>query len=200
MNRIHPDIMSDVQRIVAYLQSEWRTGLRPTTVAQAMAALGLLPDDEARWQVGRSLEAEWRQRHSGAGFFRSVIRLISKDLGQFLQFLPGVLFTLPGQLREARDWNPAVYILTEDEKLIARQILLAHKDGRPVPSAAAMAAGLSLAPESVVRGLAMLARLGVLQRANDKYSLAPDHERFSRGLGFNFHTVTLSSGKVFNVP
>ena len=123
--------MSNVQRIVSHLQSEWRTGLHPTTVAQAMAALGLPQDDEVRWQVGRELEAEWQQRHSTSGFVRGVIRLIGKDLGHLLRFLPGVLFTLPGQLREVREWNPAVYILTEDEKLMARYILLAHKQARP---------------------------------------------------------------------
>ncbi|MCI0550212.1 MAG: hypothetical protein L0287_04595 [Anaerolineae bacterium] len=190
----------DVQRIVAYLQSEWSMGLRPTTVAQAMAALSLPPDDEVRWQVGRALEVEWRQRHSGAGFFRGVIRLISQDFSQFLRFLPGVLFTLPGQLREARDWNPAIYILTADEKLIARYILLAHKQARPVPSAMAIATSLSIPHDPVARGLAMLARLGFLSRTNGDYTLAPDHERFTRGLGFNFHTITLSNGEVFNVP
>jgi len=192
--------MSDIQRVVAHLQAEWRMGLRPTTVAQAMAALGLPPDDEVRWQVGRTLEAEWRQRHSGAGFFRGVIRLISQDFSQFLRFLPGVLFTLPGQLREARDWNPAVYILTEDEKLIARSILLAHKQARPMPSATAIGTALSLPGDAVARGLTMLARLGFLSRTNGDFTLAPEHERFTRGLGFNFHTVTLSRGEVFNVP
>ncbi len=38
--------MSDIQRIVAFLQAEWRTGLRLTTIAQAMNTLRLPDDDE----------------------------------------------------------------------------------------------------------------------------------------------------------
>ncbi len=192
--------MSDVQRIVAYLQSEWRTGLRLTTVAQAMAALGLPEDDELRWQVGRALEAEWRQHRSLPGFLRGMKWLTGRNLVRILRFLPDVLFGFPRLLREARDWNPAVYILTEDEKLIARHILLAPKQSRSAPSVTVMAAAPSLSPEAVMRGQVMLARLGFLVPLNRSYALAPDHERFSRGLGFNFHTITLATGEVFNVP
>jgi hypothetical protein len=109
-------------------------------------------------------------------------------------------FGFPRLLQETRDWNMAIYILTENEKLIARHILLTHKQARPMPSAAEIAAALSLPPETVARGLAMLTRLEFLARLDGDYTLAPDHERFSRGLGFNFHTITLASGKVFNVP
>ena len=193
-------MMTDLQHIATYLQSEWRTGLRLTTVAQAMAALGLPEDDTVRWQVGRELEREWRQHRSVPGFFRGLKWLAGKSPSHLLRFLPGVLFGFPRLLQEAREWNPAVYILTEDEKLIARQILLAKKQSRSVPSASAIAAALSISPEAVMRGQAMLARLGFLVPLNESYALAPDYERFTRGLGFNFHTITLATGEVFNVP
>jgi hypothetical protein len=192
--------MPNVQRIMAHLQSEWRTGLRLTTVAQAMAALGLPENDELRWQVGRALEAEWQKQRSVPGLLRGIKWLAGQNRVRVLRFLPGILFGFPRLLREARDWNPAVYILREDEKLVARQILLAQKQSRSVPPASTIAESLSLSPEAVARGLAMLTRLGVLMSHKDGYALAPDHERFSRGLGFNFHTVTLSTGEVFNVP
>ncbi len=192
--------MSDIQRIVAFVQSEWRTGLRLTTVAQAMSALGLPDDDEVRWQVGRKLDRDWQQHRRVSGFFRGIPWLTGKNLGRLLRFLPGVLFGFPRLLREAREWNPAVYILTEDEKLIARHILLGDKASRPVPSAAAMATALSLPADTVARGLAMLARLGFVAPLNGGYALASDYRRFLRGLGFNFHTIALSSGEVFNVP
>lgn len=192
--------MSDIQRIVAFVQSEWRTGLRLTTIAQAMGALGLPDDDEVRWQVGRILDRDWQQHRRVSGFFRGVLWLTGKNLGRLLRFLPDVLFGFPRLLRETREWNPAVYILTEDEKLIARHILLADKASRPMPSAAAIVTALSLPVDTVARGLAMLARLGFLASSNSGYTLARDHERFSRGLGFNFHTIALSSGEVFNVP
>ncbi len=154
--------MSDLHRIAAHLQSEWRTGLRLTTVGQAMAALGLPEDDELRWQVGRALEAEWQKHRSVPGFFRGLKWLTGKNPGRLFRFLPGVLFGFPRLLREARHWNPAVYILTEDEKLVARQILLAQKQSHSVPSASAIAAALSLPPEVAMRGLAMIDRLGFL--------------------------------------
>lgn len=192
--------MSQVPRIVAHLQSEWHTGLRLNTVAQAMAALGLPEDDEVRWQVGGALEREWQQFHSVPGILRGLKWLTGQRLAPLLRFLPSVLFGFPRLLNEARDWNPAVYILTEDEKLIARHILLAHKQSRPVPSAAEIGAALPLPAERAARGLAMLARLDFLSPRDNGYALTPDHERFSRGLGFNFHTITLVNGEVFNVP
>lgn len=55
-----------------------------------------------------------------------------------------------------------------------------------------------LAPTNIAR--AMLARLGVLLPTKGGFTLAPDYERFTDGLGFNFHTIALSSYEVFNVP
>lgn len=103
---------------------------------------------------------------------------------------------LPSMVTEARDWNPAVYTLSNDEKLMARHILGVGE----VPAPDEIRTALDLERETVETGLRMLARLGFLTGTAGGYRLASGHERFLAGLGFNFHTVTLENGERFNVP
>jgi hypothetical protein len=97
---------------------------------------------------------------------------------------------------EAREWNPAIYTLSNDEKLMARHIRGVAK----VLATDEIHAALNIEPKVVETGLRMLARIGFLAGTAGEYRLAPGHERLLLGLEFNFHTVTLENGEQFNVP
>ncbi len=126
-------------QIIDYLRRDWNTGLRVTTVEQAMRSLGLAPDDELRWQVGQELDAVWRQRLG--------LRPLLRGLRWLRGFRWRDLFDLVGPSAlhaELKEWNPASYILTNDEKLVARHILRVEHDTGTWPGLAQIAAALSL--------------------------------------------------------
>jgi hypothetical protein len=103
------------------------------------------------------------------------------------------------EAKETMRWHPATYILTNDEKLIARVLLKHEKDSQPLPAAADIAQALSLPEEKVREGLAALAWVGFLRKTEgQEVRLAPDYRRFLTGLGFYYHEVVLESGERFN--
>src|SRR5688500_5626144 len=78
---------SRADSIVSHLRERWDHLFRLTTVEQAMAALGLPPDDNLRLAVGDRLRAQ-------------------PDIHQALV-----------------RWGPLTFILTEQEKLLARRLV-----------------------------------------------------------------------------
>ncbi len=183
-------------QIINYLRRDWDEGLRITTIEQAMCALGLPDDDDLRWRVGQALDDAWRRRLG----FRQILR--------GLRWLRGFrwrdLFDLvgPSPLRkEIKQWSPASFILTNDEKLVARYILHVQDDAGRLPAFVEIRDGLDLDEVNTRSALQMLQRLGFLAlKGEDHYVLAPDHARFLKGLGFSFHTVSLENTVQFNVP
>ncbi|MCL5951781.1 MAG: hypothetical protein M1132_08680 [Chloroflexi bacterium] len=184
------------RQIIDYLRRDWDAGLRITTIDQAMRALGLPPDDQVRWQVGQALDDVWRQRLG----FRQVLR--------GLRWLRGFrwrdLFDLigPSPLRaEIKQWNSASFILTNDEKLVARYILRVQDDAGRLPPSSEIREALHLDETKTHTALRMLQRLSFLiLNGDNQYDLALGHRTFLQGLGFSFHTVTLQDHEQFNVP
>lgn len=103
------------QQIIDYLRRDWDAGFRITTIEQAMRALGLPQDDELRWRVGQELDKVWRRRLS----FLKLVKGLHWLRGFRWRDLFDVVRT-SAFLAEVKDWNPASYILTNEEKLVAR--------------------------------------------------------------------------------
>lgn len=183
------------ERIATMLASEWQEGLRITTIPQAMARLGVSDDEEMRWRIARRLERVWQRRLGWRSLWRG-LRWLRRIGSHPLRTWLGSFGRLPSMVTEAREWNPAVYTLSNDEKLTARYILVVGE----VPAPDAIRTALDLERKTVETGLRMLTRLGLLTGPAGGYRLASGHERLLAGLGFNFHTVTLESGEQFNVP
>jgi len=103
------------------------------------------------------------------------------------------------EIQEAMRWHPATYLLTNDEKLIARALLRCEKNSQPLPAAADIAQALSLSEERVQEGLAALTWVGFLRKTDGQgVCLAPDYRQFLTGLGLYYHEVVLESGERFN--
>jgi hypothetical protein len=107
-------------------------------------------------------------------------------------------------LEQVDTWHLASILLSEDEKLVARHILMAHRVGSPLPRPEETAAALGLTVRGVQGALRMLARLDFIfmddGRRAAHYSLSEGHERLLNGLGFSFHTVALDAGERFGIP
>lgn len=102
------------------------------------------------------------------------------------------------EIQEAMRWHPATYILTNEEKLVARALLTHEQHSQPLPAAVDIAQALSLSEQRVQEGLAALAWVGFLHKAKEEVRLAPDYRRFLTGLGLYYHEVVLASGERFN--
>ncbi len=106
----------------------------------------------------------------------------------------------PGIHPKVERWGAVPFILTEDEKLLARAIWHDWRRSgtrRPVEELARL---LGRPVHRVEAGLRVLGEVGLLRLHPGTYSVAGDLEERAGGLGFNFHTVVLESGERFNVP
>jgi hypothetical protein len=93
-------------------------------------------------------------------------------------------------------WQPTTYVLTNQEKLIARRILRLRREGAAVPQPDKASRDIfGLDDENVLQAFETLRWLGFLQKTDDAYQLAQDYARFLQGLGFYFHEVSLSARK-----
>ena len=101
-----------------------------------------------------------------------------------------------------RNWGWVTVVLTPDEKLIARDLINAQRDGKPAPGLAEIAGALALNQEQTKRGLTMLERYEIIRRDPSRggvgYAVMPRYINWEPRLDFLFHQVTLASGRQFN--
>lgn len=101
-----------------------------------------------------------------------------------------------------RRWGWVTLVLTADEKLIARALVNAEREGRPSPSLNEVAKAVGASEDQTKRGLAMLERYEIIKReksvAGTGYKVMPRYVKWEPRLDFVFHTVTLASGRQFN--
>lgn len=174
------------------------SGLRITTVPQAMGWLGLADDPDLRWEITNPMDAMW---HSSLETPEKV-KEVHAAIGLTTEEEEAGLSRNWGN--QVGSWDKASILPTDNEKLIARHILYRQKSRPELPSPGDIAAALGAGPDETDNGILMLARLGFLTLADGQpvntYSLAADHGRFLDGLGFSFHTVTLDGEQQFGIP
>ena len=102
-----------------------------------------------------------------------------------------------------RRWGWVTLVLTPEEKLIARALINAERDGKPVPSASDLANAVAVSEPQVKGGLNMLARYEILQpdakAGGVGYKVTPRYIKWQPRLDFVFHKISLDSGRQFNV-
>jgi len=187
--------MSNAEQVGELLLREWTTGLRLTTIPQAMGRLGIKDDLRLRWAVTRRLEGVWRDALTSPEKRRAIAQALGRPFDES---------QLEGFREQVGTWNLAAVALSEDEKLVARHMLMHQRRGRPLPQPGDTAKTLGLPVRQVRRALRMLARLGFLKldagRSPRRFSLSDGHEKLLQGLGFMFHVVSLPTGERFGVP
>ena len=102
-----------------------------------------------------------------------------------------------------RRWGWVTLVLTPDEKLIARALINAERDSKPLPSVSELATAVGIKEPEVKRGLAMLERYEILMKDSKAggigYAVIPRYIKWQPRLDFVFHTISLDSGRQFNV-
>src|SRR6266436_2521910 len=101
-----------------------------------------------------------------------------------------------------RRWGWVTLVLTPDEKLIARALINAEREGKPEPTIAEIAKAIGVTESQAKRGLAMLERYEILKKDNSAgnvgYRVMSHYLKWEPRLDFVFHSVTLDSGRRFN--
>ncbi len=101
-----------------------------------------------------------------------------------------------------RRWGWVTLVLTPDEKLIARALINAARDGKPAPGVAEIARAVGVSESRVKRGLLMLEQYEILKKDSTVggagYKVMPRYLKWEPRLDFLFHKVRLASGRQFN--
>ena len=183
-----------MEALEEFLIKEWSTGLRLTTVPQAMQRLGIADDAGLRWRVAKRLEALWHQVLTSPEKREQIAAALGRPLDEVRE---------ERWRQQVSTWGLASVLLSEEEKLAARHILMRQREGSPLPQPVETSKTLGLPVSEVHKAIRTLARLGFLSlsdgRRPARYALADNHERFLEGLGFSFHTVSLDTGERFGV-
>ena len=101
-----------------------------------------------------------------------------------------------------RRWGWVTLVLTPDEKLIARALIDAERDGKSTPGTSDLAKAVGVSETQVKRGLSMLERYEILRRdakaGGAGYRVVPHYIKWEPRLDFVFHKISLDSGRQFN--
>jgi transcription initiation factor TFIIIB Brf1 subunit/transcription initiation factor TFIIB len=95
-------------------------------------------------------------------------------------------------------------VLTPTEKLVARAIVNAERDQHAPPSRAEIATMVRISEKDVDRAVAMLARYDILKVDHSAGGIGyvatkPRYVFWQQWLDFQFHRVSLASGRTFCV-
>lgn len=180
------------------LVNDWESGLRLTTVPQAMRRLGIADNMDARWRTANRVYALWQSSLETPEKVQEVASAIGLKNSSDREALS------QRWLDQVGSWGRASILLTDNEKLVARHMWGQHLQGQPLPRPENTAAALNIPAQEVNDGIQMLTRLGFLTLQGkptiSQYTLAEDADRFLDGLGFYFHTVTLDEQETFGIP
>ena len=102
-----------------------------------------------------------------------------------------------------RRWGWVTLVLTPDEKLIARALINAEREGKRAPSVSELAKAVGLKEPDVKRGLGMLERYEILKKDSKVggvgFLVMPRYIKWEPRLDFVFHNVSVDSGRQFSV-
>ena len=103
-----------------------------------------------------------------------------------------------------RDWGWQTIVLTPDEKLVARSIVNAERNKQKAPAKSEIAHLVGITDKEVDESLRNLSRFGILRRDHSAggvgyVAAAPRYVNWQPWLDFQFHRLTLSSGRSFCV-
>lgn len=132
------------------------------------------------------------------------MKAVKGDQSDDTRFRIGSYIKAHPELHEViRRWGWVTLVLRPDEKLIARALINAQRDGKPTPSLSELAKAVAIKEPDVKRGAAMLARYEILTKdskaGGSGYSVVAHYIKWEPRLDFVFHNLTLDGGRQFSV-
>lgn len=107
-----------------------------------------------------------------------------------------------GLARPLRTWGANNYILSNDEKVIAKYLMSFFENEKQMPTLGEVAEASEVPQEDLSARLEFMARAGLLKKSDDTdigFSLGEDYEKWGGPLRYNFHTVSVEGEKAFGV-
>ncbi len=159
------DLSAEGRKVVDYLFKDWQEQSSAMTIPQAVANLGMKPDDALRLQIIDYLRANLDQASN------------------------------------LRYWGPNNYLLTNDEKLIAKFLLNTHRDENRLPRRREISSRVNIPEREIADRLAFMAQAGFLNAIEDQalgYALAEGAGQWGGPLRHGFHTVHVEGEPVFD--
>ena len=104
--------------------------------------------------------------------------------------------------RPLRTWGANNYILSNDEKVIAKYLISFFEDKKQMPTLGEAEEATGVPKEDLSARLEFMARAGFLKKTADTpigFSLGEDYETWGGPLRYNFHTVSVEGEKAFGV-
>src|SRR5215204_5651823 len=120
------------------------------------------------------------------------MKAVKADQSDDTRFRIGSYIKAHPELHEIiRRWGWVTLVLTPDEKLIARALINAERDGKPAPSLSELAHSVAVTEPEVKRRLAMLERYEILTKdakaGGTSYRVMPRYIKWEPRLDFVFH-------------
>jgi len=164
-------LKADERKVIEYLLKDWREGV----------------EDYSITTMDIAMEALRLPPSSGMRF----------RIGNYIKNHPELDETL-------RQWGWQTVVLTPDEKLVARAIVNRERDKQKRPTKSELATLVGISEKDSEEAVRTLARFGILKRDRSVggvgyVAAAPRYLNWQPWLDFQFHRITLSSGRVFCV-
>lgn len=167
--------------------------------ATAGAKDKLKPDEQ---RVLNYLLGDWGKDYSVTSVDIAVRAVKVEDTDE-TRFRIGSYIKAHPELHEViRRWGWVTLVLTPDEKLIARALVNAERDGKPAPMLGEIATAVGVTEDQAKRSLSMLERYEIIKRSPSGggagFSVVPRYLKWEPRLDFLFHQVTMADGRQFN--
>ncbi|MGI9165357.1 MAG: hypothetical protein ACR2G5_03060 [Pyrinomonadaceae bacterium] len=152
-------------------------------------------------KVIKYLVADWGEDYSVTSVDIAMAALKMKPSDESRFRIGNHIKTHPELHEIIRRWGWVTLVLTPDEKLIARTLINADRDGKPQPTVSDIAKAVGITEVKADQGLSMLERYEIVQRAASKgagYKVVTRYIKWEPRLDFIFHKVSLDGGRQFN--
>ena len=181
-------------------------GLLTVGVAVLFAPLGsqaATPDlsDDAQRVVDYLLD-DWQTHMHSTGIALAMQNLEMEPNDDVRLEVADHLRANTGLSRNLEFWGANNYVLSNEERRIAKALINAFDEEDELPTLAALVEDLGIPEERLRDRLALIARAGLLKPSSDEdfgYELIEKYSSWGGPLRHNYHTITIGDGKPFDV-
>ena len=172
-----------------------------TSCGHGQKAASTALSSEGQKVVGYLL-ADWQERFRSTTIPHAMANLGMKTSDDLRLEVIRHLRNNPELARNIRFWGANNYLLTNEERRIAKYLLNTSRDENRLPDIRELTAVLGGSEKEFRERLAFMAKVGLLATSATEplgYELSEDAELWGGPLRHNFHTVTIGNEAIFDI-